>query len=163
MDANGETSLIPPLEITVDSVKYTVPSKSLLLDVEDSNKSQCVLLIGSPSNEENNDYVLIGQTFLKDYVIAMDYDKKTYSFGLSKSANQGASIAASHIENWIIALIVVAVLVLGFIICIGLRYIHGRGKSTRKNKPNEVYLNQQQRAISAMTMDINEVDSDTEF
>ena len=102
---------------------------------------------------------------MKDFVTAMDYDKKTYSFGLSKSANKGASVTASHIENWIIALIVVAVLVLGFIICIGLRYIHGRGKSTRKNKSNSVYLNQQQRATSArtMTMDINEVDSDTEF
>ena len=93
----------------------------------------------------------------------MDYDKKTYSFGLSKSANEGANIAASHIENWIIALIVVAVLVLGFIICIGLRYIHGRGKSTRKNKPNELFLNQQQTSTGTIGMDINEVDSDTEF
>ena len=137
-----------------------MPPKSLLLDVVGSNSEECHLLVGSPSTAETNYYAILGQTFLKDFVTAMDYEKTTQSFGVSKSANEGTAIAVhSKIENIIIASIVGVILLLGIIVGFCLRYIHGRGKSARKTKALEKKLKSHE-STSEYSLQITQQDSE---
>ena len=37
-------------------------------------------------------WIIVGEQFFKDFVIVIDQDAQNFSFGLSKSANEGAKI-----------------------------------------------------------------------
>ena len=71
-----------------------------------------------------SDWIILGQTFFKDFVLAIDYDNNIFSIGLSKKAHYGAEVNGHGLPKpddsgsggsswwWIILLIIVGLLLL---------------------------------------------------
>ena len=81
----GDNALvtIPTLEIQFDGQNYTMPAESLL----SQEYQYCELNIGLDNGSLPSDWMIVGQTFFKDFVLSIDYDNNLFSIGLSKNAH----------------------------------------------------------------------------
>ena len=60
-----------------------MPAESLL----SQEYQYCELNIGLDNGSLPSDWMIVGQTFFKDFVLSIDYDNNLFSIGLSKNAH----------------------------------------------------------------------------
>ena len=121
---------IPKLEIEFDGQNYTMPAESLL----SQEYEFCELNIHLDNGDLPSDWIIVGQTFFKDFVLSVDYDNNLYSIGLSKNAHYGAEVNGQGLPKpekgssglawwWILIIVIVGLLLLLIILYVVYRCI----------------------------------------